>query len=194
MRSLSRRRRLGGLAIASWFGVMVTISAALLAKHLVAMPTPSRLGGLERSLSALRHPDEQGWVAFHALYAECRCSQRIADELASTERPRGFTEIVLWVGEAPPPEALAARFDVRRITPAELASYGIEAAPLLVALDPGGHARYAGGYTSRKQGPEIVDRRLLEDARTGRDVEPLPLFGCATSDGLRRQLSLLPSL
>jgi hypothetical protein len=101
--------------------------------------------------------------------------------------------MILWVGEGGIPPDVGARFDVRRVEPADLAGYGIEAAPLLVAVDPAGHVHYAGGYTSRKQGPEIEDRRLLREARAAASVAPLPLFGCPTSDRLKGELSALPT-
>jgi hypothetical protein len=176
-----------------WFAGMIFAGAGLLARHVVALPTPAADARLGSSLQALRLPAEQGrWLAVHVLYADCRCSQRIKDHLLSRSRPSDFAEIVLWVGGAIPAD-LAARFDVRRVAARDLASYGIEAAPLLVALDPEGHVRYAGGYTTRKQGPKIEDRELLEASRSATRPEALPLFGCAVSDRLKRELSNLPA-
>jgi hypothetical protein len=63
---------------------------------------------------------------------------------------------------------------------------------MLIALDPEGRIRYAGGYTERKQGPVIDDTRILSEVRLEAAPPSLPLFGCAVSDRLRRQLSLLP--
>jgi hypothetical protein len=189
----STRSRVGGVAIATWFGLMLAIGASLLAKHVVALPAPREVR-LEASMATLRHPEERDrWVAVHVLYAECRCSQRVVDQLLSTARPVDFAEIVLWVGEAEPPKDLDARFDVRRVKSRDLASYGIEAAPLLVAIDPVGHVRYVGGYTTRKQGPEIEDLRLLLLARDAQRVDSLPLFGCAVSERLKRDLSIFSS-
>lgn len=101
--------------------------------------------------------------------------------------------MVLWVGPLAPPSALEHRFDVRRVTSDDLSRYGIEAAPLLVVLSPGGQIRYAGGYTERKQGPNIDDLRILDDARRPGVLASLPVFGCAVSDRLRRQLARLPT-
>ncbi len=69
--------------------------------------------------------------------------------------------------------------------------YEIDAAPLLVAIDPEGRVRYAGGYTDRKQGPDVRDRQILDALQRGDVVQPLPLYGCAVSKQLRRTLDPL---
>ena len=166
----------------------------MLAKHVVAMPRPqsARLGP---ALAQLRNPAEQGrWLAVHVLYSDCRCSQGVADHLATTQRPADWSEIVLWVGDEPPPPALAHSFDLRHATATDLATYGIEAAPSLVLADPSGQIRYAGGYTDRKQGPVIEDLRILRAVHDSETVPPLPLFGCAVSARLKSDLSRLPTL
>jgi hypothetical protein len=191
--SLGGRGRLGGVAVTTWFAVMVALGAGLLAKHVVALPTPSHTK-LEATVASLRDTAERGrWLAVHVLYSQCRCSRRVAEHLASTARPDDYVEMILWVGDGEVPHELGARFDVRRVDAADLAGYGIEAAPILVAVDPGGHVHYAGGYTSRKQGPEVDDRRLLREARASDNVAPLPIFGCPTSDRLIAELSALPT-
>jgi len=188
-------RRLPRLALTAWLVGTLGLGAGLLARHAVALPAltaPDRIGA---TLGALRRPEDGGrFLAVHVLYAECRCSQRIVSHLVETARPAGWSELVLWVGDEPPSPALAQRgFAVRRLTRAELAGYGVEAAPLLVALDPTDHVRYQGGYTERKQGPVIADLPILEAARDAAASASLPVFGCAVSDGLKRALSRLPS-
>jgi hypothetical protein len=181
--------------LAVWFVVMVTIGAGLLAKHIVALPAPAKDQKLAASLDALRRPETRGaWLAVHVLYADCRCSQRIVDHLLTTERPHDWSEMVLWVGNQAPVSALEQHFDVRRVSMADLARFGIEAAPVLVAVDPAGHVRYAGGYSERKQGPVIDDLRILQATRDPDAVASLPVFGCAVSDRLKRQIAILPSL
>ncbi len=193
----SRPTLLGSLlprvALAGWFGVMLAVGATLLAKHLVALPAPARSAHLAGGLVALRPVDARSpWLAVHVLYAGCRCSQRIVDHLLGDTRPAGWSEVVAWVGAAPPPAELARRFTVRILTRAQLATFGIEAAPLLVAIDPAGQVRYAGGYTTRKQGPVIEDGAILDELRSSpapRTPEALPVFGCAVSDRLKDHLS-----
>ncbi len=175
----------------AWFAAMVTLGAGLLARHVLALPGPSGTR-LAPGLSSLRRADQRGWLAVHVLYASCRCSQRIAAHLAGTNRPEGVSEIVLWAGDDPPPAALAAAFDVRRVSEAGLAELGVEAAPLLAVVAPSGEVRYAGGYTTRKQGPEVEDLAIIASARRAERLAALPVFGCAVSTRLQEQLSRLP--
>jgi hypothetical protein len=188
-------RSIARIAVATWFGAMLLLGAALLAKHVVALPVPEKDARLARSVATLRVPAAQGkWLAVHVLYAECRCSQRVVAHLISTARPKDWDETVLWVGKATPDPALSEHYHVKKITSTELARLGIEAAPLLVVLDPQDHLHYAGGYTTRKQGPVIDDLRILDAAQHPGPLESLPVFGCAVSDRLKQELSILPGL
>ena len=183
----------GKLALVAWFTVLTVMSAGLLSRHLLAMPAPDRTSQLGRRLITLEGSAVRTWLAVHVLSSECRCSQRVADHLVETTRPEGWLEVVLWVGDIDPPAELAQRFDVRRISASDLAAYGIEAAPLLVAVTPDGEVAYAGGYTDRKQGPVFHDLDVMTAVREARAVPSLPLFGCATSERLRDVLSTLPT-
>jgi hypothetical protein len=185
----------GRFAVTAWFAAMLTIGATLLAKHVIALPAPARDQKLAASLGALRLPEEQGkWLAFHVLYSECRCSQRVVAHLVATTRPAGWAEVVLWTGNQPSDPALGRHYRVKRSTSAELARLGIDAAPLLVVLDPQGGLRYVGGYSDRKQGPILDDLRILDQAQRPEALASLPVFGCAVSDRLRRQLAIIPGL
>jgi hypothetical protein len=118
----------------------------------------------------------------------------VADHLAGSERPRDWSELVLWVGEGSvPPELTARGFAVERVTSGDLQRFGVEAAPTLIALDPFGRVRYAGGYTERKQAAVVADLRILQAVRSGDTVDGLPIFGCAVSDRLKGELASLPS-
>ena len=187
------RNAAGRATLVAWFVAMTLLSAGLLARHLLAMPTPTRTARLGQHLLALRGTAPPAWLAVHVISSECRCSQRIVSHLLDSVRPAGWSEIVLWVGDLAPSVDLTRRFDVRRVTAADLATYEIEAAPLLVAVAPDGAVRYAGGYTDRKQGPVIHDLELLAAARSAIEIPALPLFGCATSERLQRALASLPT-
>jgi hypothetical protein len=174
-----------------WFVAMTLVGSTLMARHLVPLPPPegARLSGLVRA---------QGrWMAVHVLYSECRCSQRIADHLLESPRPGDVDEHVLLVadpgqGASMSEQLTRAGFRVSVVTSEQLAErYGIEAVPLFVVVGPDGAARYAGGYTERKQGPAPRDLEILAAARAGRDLPELPTFGCAVSERLRRTLDPL---
>jgi hypothetical protein len=189
------RAKAGAIGLAVWFAGMLVIGAGLLSRHLVALPAPAKNAKLSASIGELRRPETRSaWLAVHVLYSECRCSQRIVEHLLSSARPRDWAEVVLWVGQREPDPRLVQRFDLRRVADADLARMGIEATPLLIAVDPNGLVRYAGGYTDRKQGPVIDDARILEGSRRPDVVASLPVFGCAVSDRLRADLATLPTL
>ncbi len=169
----------------------------MLARHVLALPVPSR--SLAYAVSTLeQRPDERGrWVALHVLSGTCGCSARALDHLLSSERPPEVLEKILWVGPASPLlEAARQRgFRVTYVTADQLATtYHVEAVPLLVVVDPAGVVRYAGGYASRKQGPAPRDLEILASVRAKREVVALPLFGCAASRTLQRALDPLARL
>jgi hypothetical protein len=185
---------IGRVALVLWFAMMTVVSAGMLARHLLAMPAPSKTARLGHHMLTLKRPGaSRSWLAVHVLSSECPCSQRVVAHLLATPRPPGWSEIVLWVGGNDPSSELTDRFDVRRVTAADLASFEIEAAPLLVVVSPDGDVRYAGGYTDRKQGPVFHDLEILAAARGSADLPALPLFGCATSERLRTALAKLPT-
>jgi hypothetical protein len=213
-----RTTALAGLA--SWAIGMLLLGAGLLAKHVVALPAPTLAPALLTALDSVG-PDAVGphsvgphnvdphrvgphgakrdraapaWKSVHVLYSECRCSQRIVSHLLDSPRPPEFREVILWVGQVAPPAKLRTKFHLIELTRARLASFGIEAAPTLLVIDPAGRLRYSGGYTERKQGPKIMDLAILEEARLGAPrLDSLPIFGCAVSERLKEALSILPS-
>ena len=171
---------------------MLLVGAVLLGRHVVALPKPPADPITTRAFAALRQPgDRASWLAVHVLYAGCRCSARVVDHLAQSSRTESVHEVVLWVGhDAPLEKQLAgAGFRLQSIEPEALSErYGVEAAPLLVVLDPSDHARYVGGYTTRKQGPDIQDRKILAALLSGATPEENPILGCAVSARLQNAL------
>jgi hypothetical protein len=189
------RRHGWTVALGAWFVGLSLLAAGMLARHTVALPSVTDRAG--PALGTLRSPDERGrWLSVHALYAECSCSRLISAHLLRSDRPAGYSEIVLWAGDGDPdPELARHGFRVVRVSRDALARYGIESVPTLVALDPDDHVRYAGGYTPRAPGLDPEDGRILAEARASRASPraPLPVFGCAISERLRRALALLPT-
>ena len=186
---------LARLGLSIWFVAMVAVCATLLGRHLLALPRPVNDAALARAMSSLRGPSGAGsWMAVHVLYAECGCSKKIADHVLSGGRPRDVTERVLLIGRDAELEARFASvgMPVALATEDDAATrFHVVAAPALVVVAPDDTVRYAGGYTERKQGPDPRDLAILAAIRAGRDVAPLPIFGCAVSARLRSTLNPL---
>ena len=188
---------LGRLLLAAWASALLLVGGTLMAGHWVTLPAPAVQDlALQAAVTASRRPDEVGrWLALHVLYAECRCSQRIAAELlADHDRSPEVAERILLIGDSAPMVAAiqAAGLGLEILTPETLAErYTLTAAPLLVLADPDGQLWYTGGYTDRKQGPVRHDRQIIAAARAGAASPHLPLFGCAVSRSLPEALDPL---
>ncbi|HMJ15092.1 MAG TPA: hypothetical protein VK524_26945 [Polyangiaceae bacterium] len=193
------KRVLMKIAFVVWAGALFITATSLSAAHFYAQPAPdSKDAALERALDSLRSTnDAKRWLAVHVLYAQCRCSRRILQHLATSPRPGQVREKLLLVGWneelAPTLRQIAARgFEITRTTPAELRDrFHVEAAPLLLVVEPQGTVRYAGGYTERKQGPNPLDREIITKLIAHRAADPLPPFGCAVSKELQEILDPL---
>jgi|JI10StandDraft_1071094.scaffolds.fasta_scaffold03614_21 hypothetical protein len=189
-------RALGQVVLGLWLVAMLGLGAALLAKHLVALPTPPRDDPAVAAAVSARAP-RGAWFAVHILYRPCPCSGRILAHLLATTRPADLREQVVLVDDVARDDDTVARlrargFVVELLTPAELAArWHDEASPLLVIADPGGAVRYVGGYGRHKQSPIVEDLAILADLRAAHDRAALPVFGCATSARLSRRVDPL---
>lgn len=180
-------------AFAAWAALSFVVATSLAAAHFYTLPKPDSSDiSLLAAIKSLRDGGDAGrWLAVHVLYAECRCSRRILEHLASSTRPVGVQEKLLLVGT--PEQATAARrlvglrgFEVVKTNPEALwARFHIQAAPLLLVADPGDVVRYAGGYSERKQGFALLDTEIIRELVTKRQPAELPLFGCAVSKELQ---------
>jgi hypothetical protein len=181
---------LSRVAFGVWCAGVLLLGATLLGAHLLSLPQPDAGDPvLARAIAAERGPRERGaWMAVHVLSSECGCSRGILDHIFSGPRPADLAERILLVGtDAEIEERARARgIPVRVITADDLARAHIEAAPLLIVSDPRGRLVYVGGYTDRKQSAAIADIDIIAAARAGRAIPPLPLFGCAVSEGLKQ--------
>jgi hypothetical protein len=190
------RRFLSHGMFSLWAVLAFVATTSLMAAHLYALPRPDDSDPkLQGAVNSLRTAADRGrWLAVHVLYAQCRCSQRILDHLATSPRPATTREKLLIVGSieelATTLGRVAARgFDVIETTPVELRDrFHVQAAPLLLVMDPQGSVRYAGGYTERKQGLAIRDVDIIGRLASNQQAEELPLFGCAVSKQLRQLL------
>lgn len=184
----------GGLLIA-WFAGMSLIAASLMVGHWITLPHPetndqqwaSQLVDAKLELEASSHDGEK-WTALHFLYGDCACSRRILKLVAKQAPNPDANERIVLIGEAPELAAQAVEqgYGLDQVTPQQLMEkYGIESAPFLVVMDPQGTPKYAGGYTSRKQGLDAQHDDIIAQLIAGEDVESLPLYGCAVSKRLK---------
>ncbi|HEX5656691.1 MAG TPA: hypothetical protein VFX59_05820 [Polyangiales bacterium] len=180
-------RRLSSWAFWLWAPLCLLLVASLMVTHTYALPAPA-----PQDLRVER--DAQGrWQMLHVLYGRCRCSQRILQHLLTRKALPGVAERIVLVGADPQLEqrARAAGFVIEAITPEELPRrYALNAVPALAVISPA-RVEYLGGYTERKQGPEIADLEIFERVRAGTRTDALPLFGCAVSEALRGRLDPL---
>jgi hypothetical protein len=183
-------RGAGKVLFWAWAPLAIVIGASLMLGHWYTLPRPSaEEASLASAVGALRRPNERdGWLATHVLYSECRCSQRILTHLFQRRSLAGVVEKILLVGSANDyvRQGKAAGFDVIVVGETELADrFHIQAVPLLVVQNPANGVRYLGGYTDKKQGPDIGDVSIIRDLVAGQSRPELPLFGCAVSEKLQ---------
>ncbi len=186
-RSLSRA--LSWAALAGWSGLVLVAGAYLLAAHEAPLPQPGS-AALAADVAQQRRPEERGqWLALHALFAECGCSQRVAEHLLARHPMPGMRERVLFVGESPRADELAAAgYEVEKLDEDTLRDrYGFEGVPAFALVAPDGGVRYVGGYTRTKQGSDFVDVSATAAALRGESTHPLPIFGCAVSRALQQR-------
>lgn len=184
-----------------WAAVCVVVGTYLLASHLLTLPAPAPTDPvLHRAIAARRGAHQlHQWLVLHVMFDECACSQRVLDHLLADSRQRpGVPERVVLVTDHRAARgaliaAIPARgFELDVVTPEQLiANYHIEAAPLLVIVDPDDTVRYVGGYTPRKQAADVRDLAVIAAVQRGETVEPLPTFGCAIGRALSSRLDPL---
>jgi hypothetical protein len=185
---------LGKLGLAVWLPAILVPGALLMASHLLTLPTPPS-HDVQDAIHSSRLVGERGhWLALHVLYGKCACSQRVLDHLVSRGARHDVAERVLLVDGGPTLEdrLVGAGYAVERLSALDLRDrYHIESVPLLVVASPADEVRYIGGYTSRKQGPDVRDVAIIDDAIRGSSDPSLPLFGCAVSKNLQKTLDPL---
>jgi len=188
----------GGILV--WAAACVVVGTYLLASHLLTMPAPAPTDPvLHRGVAARRGAHQiDRWLVLHVVFDECVCSQRVLDHLLAERRPPGIAERIILVTEHRAARAAwiaaipAHGFELDVVTPEQLvADYHIEAAPLLVIVDPHDTVRYVGGYTPRKQASDVRDLAVIAAVQSGETVEPLPTFGCAIGRALNSRLDPL---
>lgn len=189
--SNSWQSRLVWLALAMWLLVVSSLVSGLMVKHWVPLPHPKT-----GEVIATNTLVDCEWQAIHFLYADCPCSQRVLRHVIGRSPISGVVErIVLIGGDLATVRGVSKEgFVVEAISAEELRrKYDVESAPLLMVADQHGKIAYSGGYTLRKQGLDIQDQEIIKRIAAGRNVESLPLYGCAVSAQLQELLSLYPT-
>lgn len=188
-------RAFGAVLLLLWVAGSTAVAVVLLARHTIALPAPSAEDpALAEVVRATRARSSTGWAMLHVLYADCRCSQRIVDHLLGSRRPQGVDESVLLIDDDGKltGRLRAGGFRVTAVTAAQLRDeLHIQAVPLLVISDVEGTVRYAGGYTSTKQGADIRDLAIFAQLLAERTPDTLPMLGCAVSEELKAVLNPL---
>lgn len=185
------------LPLVVWGVIVLLLGSAMMVDHWAPLPLPAPADpAVVRAVARSRRPAEVGeWLALHVLYADCPCSQRIFAHVLHQTRPRDVMERIVLIGDSEEMKsrAEARGFTVESVPTQDLAArYGMVAAPALLVSAPDDSIRYLGGYTNRKQGPEIQDVALIRSAVHNNGVlAALPLFGCAVSRSLQETLDPL---
>lgn len=175
-------------AIVFWGVGMTAVVASLMVGHWVPLPHP-QIGTQFPSPHGTPDADQaRGLTAYHFLYSECPCSQRVFDHVMNRNAMDGVNERIVLIGD-PNQQALDVSgrgFDVECLSPQEVKKkYGVESAPLLIVTNSMNAIVYSGGYTARKQGLHIEDVAIIEAAAASEAHEQFPLYGCAVSKRLK---------
>jgi hypothetical protein len=178
----------GKAVLALWVGAVCLTMTLLSASHEAPFATPKVVPAAAGYLDALTGV-ANGWRLLHVVRQDCACSSDVARHLLERGRnARAAAEGVLFVGHD---AALGERLRASGFAYAELdagavfATTGIEVAPTMVAVDPQGEVRYAGGYYARRERTQALDADILGQLIAGQTVAPLPSFGCAFSKRLQ---------
>jgi hypothetical protein len=179
-----------------WAAVATVAVGSLAMNHTAALP--ARQEGLapaavERAFAQLQ-TDSRKRLLVHVVASDCSCAQRLTRHVLSRPRLPDTAEVLLLVGPVKPWQALAAAAGVviHAIDADTLQQrYGLDAAPVLVALAPGGRMDYLGGYFDHPAALHPQDQRLHAQwlqgsGAPGTAPAPLPVYGCAVSPSLRR--------
>ena len=175
----------------AWSFLMSAVVTTFMAGHWVTLPAPK----IGQTLQTEIAKTDGKFIALHVLYADCPCSQRIADRLLKRNAIPGCHEKILFIGtsSAKTKQLVKNGFEIECLSPDELfTKYSIESAPLLVVTNiASGEIHYSGGYTSRKQGLDVMDEQVINQILQGKSVQSNPVFGCGVSEELQQRLDPL---
>jgi len=182
------RAFVGGVFIVVWIVALGLIIAGLMTGHWVVLPHPEVGESLTPTEPEFSGSADAELTALHFLYADCPCSRRVLNHVLDRQTIAGVCEKIVLIGDDHTIRglALSSGYQFEAVAADELkAQYGVEAAPLLVVTDPKANIVYSGGYTTRKQGPAILDVATITALTKGKSPACLPVYGCAVSQELQ---------
>src|SRR5215207_4323300 len=121
-------------ALGVWAAVVLVAGSSLMASHLAALPTPTKVDPL-LAAEVVRDPDSHGhWTMLHVLAAGCECSRYLLEHLERRGPKAGVHERILWVSSSgKAPARVPAGYPLEVVKPALLRErVGIVGAPTLV--------------------------------------------------------------
>lgn len=177
-----------------WAPAALVVVALLMVNHVVAMPEPSDVERLQGAVVELLGGRLERRAVVHVIYAGCSCTDGLVAHLDERGPRPDADEVVLYVGADRERQArLAARgFRVEPLPRSALEQrFALQAAPILVVIEPDGVLTYVGGYYRYPAAVHALDQEVLASLDAGKAPEAFPIFGCAVDPALARQLDPL---
>jgi hypothetical protein len=187
------RQWIGKSMLVVWIAITMIGLAALSVKHMASLPDSADEVLLTRAMLQLRKGSNGNFLV-HVIYAQCSCSRALFAHLLTRRPFPGAEEAILLVGTGTEKREAAERagFTFLQISAQELVSrFGLEAAPVLIAIGAGGQLRYVGGYFAHPAAITPLDRSIYLKIGTDERIDSLPVFGCAVSSRLEKALNPL---
>jgi hypothetical protein len=172
-----------------WLLACTAIISALSLGHVVALPPPEESAVERFKATLLTYKDSEISDQFvaHILAEDCSCTQSLTEHLLRKGPREGSDELILFVGNnsALANLAVTAGFRYQQILSDELTQMGLESAPVLAVFDGDENLNYLGGYYDHPAAIRPLNESIRDSIAIGTPLEPLPIFGCATSARLQ---------
>ena len=185
---------LGWSFLVVWVPVTLLLTGALMVNHVIALPEPGDVEALSAAVASLRTEGREAPLVVHIVADGCSCTDSLFQHLLDRGPRAGLDEIVLFVGDDPQRErAVLARGYRLAVTDRDAlwTDFGLEAAPILVVLEPSDALTYVGGYYRFPAAVRPLDEQVLASREAGLAHDALPIFGCAVSERLAEQIDPL---
>lgn len=180
----TKTRRAAWLFFSAWVAFITVPLAALAAAHMAALPVAKE---------AVASKPADGWKLVHVLSEDCSCSRSVMDYLLERRRSPDFEEEVILLGERSEleDELAAAGFQVQVVEAESFcAQFASEGVPFFQVIEGDAAPRYSGAYfdSAYRGKGGFLDLSTLQRLQAGGLVVNRPVYGCPTSDRLKRML------